>query len=81
MTSDFFTEPIGDFEFLSDEVVIPKCEKRVCHNVIIVNDAQLELEEMFSITLERSPALEANVGITKERSLAEITIIDTDSNV
>ena len=70
-----------DFELLSREVFIPKCEKRVCQNVTILDDTQLELEELFDITLERSPILQGNIKIIRERSLAGITIIDTDSNV
>ena len=70
-----------DYEIPSDVVFIPKCEKRVCQNVTILDDTQLELVEMFEITLERSPALQGNIRIMRERSLARITIIDTDSNV
>ena len=48
-------------------------------NVNIVDDVMVENEEMFNITLERSPALQGNVKVVKERSAEIITIIDTDS--
>ena len=70
-----------DYEILADEVVILQCDNRACHDVTIVDDTQLELEELFSITLERSAALQGNIRIIQERSLTEITIIDTDGNV
>ena len=70
-----------DYGIVSDDVSIPKCENRACYNITIVDDAQLELEELFSITLERSAGLQGNIRTVRERSLAEITIIDTDGNV
>ena len=65
-----------DFEISSDEVVISECQKRVCTNVTIIDDTEVEHEETFSVTLERTAALEGNVKIVKERSVAMITIID-----
>ena len=79
--SSYTTVTDRDFEVLSHEVFILKCEKRVCQNVTILDDTQLELDELFDITLERSAGLEGNIKIFRERSLADITIIDTDSNV
>ena len=72
---------LRDYGLLSIVVYIPKCEKRVCENVTIVDDAQLELEEQFNITLERAALLEGNIKIVRERNVAVITIIDTDGNV
>ena len=71
--------PIDDFVTISAEVLIQKCARTVCHNLEIVDDAQLENEEMFGVTVERTPALEENIRITQDRSFAEITVIDTDS--
>ena len=71
--------PIDDFVTISAEVLIQKCARTVCHSLEIVDDAQVENEEMFEVTVERTPALEENIRITPDRSFAEITIIDTDS--
>ena len=48
-------------------------------NVTIIDDARVEYEEMFNVTLERTSGLEGNVRIIRERSVAMITIIDNDS--
>ena len=68
-----------DFVRLSEEVVIPRCGKRVCHNVTIIDDTKFEPDEVFRITLERSAGLEGNVRIQQDRSYAEIYIHNTDS--
>ena len=68
-----------DFEILSDEVFIPECQRSMCMNVTIIDDTKVEGEEMFNVTLERSPALQGNVKVVRERSVATITIIDKDS--
>ena len=47
-------------------------------NVTIIDDVMIENEEMFNVTLERSPALQGNVKVVKERSAEMITIIDRD---
>ena len=66
---------------LAAELFIPKCEKRACTIIILVDDTQLELNEMFKVTLERTAALEGNVNPEPGRTTAEVTIIDTDGNV
>ena len=81
LISSYTTESGRDYEFLSTEVTIPKCETRACHTVAIVDDTQLEMEEKFNISLERSALLEENIRIIRETSVAVITIIDTDGNV
>ena len=48
-------------------------------DVMIIDDVMVENEEMFNVTLERSPALQGNVKVVKERSVEIITIIDRDS--
>ena len=73
------TEVNKDFELLSEEVFIPECGKRVCVNVTIIDDAKVEYEEMFHVTLERTAALEGNIKVFPERTVATITIIDKDS--
>ena len=67
-----------DFALLSEEVYIPECGKRVCVNVTIFDDAKVEYEEMFNVTLERIAALEGNIKVRTERTVAMITIIDKD---
>ena len=68
-----------DFQLLSEEVDIRACEKRACVNVTIIDDAKVEYEEMFNVTLERTAALEGNIKVIEERTVATITIIDKDS--
>ena len=60
-------------------MTIPECAKRACANVVLVDDTQLEEDELFRVTLERTAALEGNVNPESSRSLADVTIIDTDS--
>ena len=71
--------PDDDFKTLSAEVMIQKCAKRACANVMLVDDVQLEEDEVFRVTLERTAALEGNVNPEPGRSLAVVTIVDRDS--
>ena len=71
--------PDDDFKALSTEVMIRKCAKRACTNVMLVDDVQLEEDEVFMVTLERTATLEGNVNPEPGRSLAVVTIIDGDS--
>ena len=48
-------------------------------NVTIIVDAKVEYEVMFNVTLERTAALEENIKVFPERTVATITIIDKDS--
>ena len=65
-----------DFKALSAEIMIQKCAKRACANVMLVDDMQLEEDEVFRVTLERTAALEGNVSPEPGRSLAVVTILD-----
>ena len=71
--------PDDDYKTLSAEVTIRKCAKRACVNVMLVDDIQLEEDEVFMVTLERTAALEDNVSPEPGRSLAVVTILDGDS--
>ena len=77
--SSFTTVANADFVAFDDEVNIPKCGKRTCINVTIIDDTEFEPDEVFRITLERSGGLEANVRIQQDRNNAEIYIHNTDS--
>ena len=68
-----------DYITLSAEVMIPKCAKRACANFMLVDDIQLEEDEVFRVTLERTAALESNVSPEPGRTLAVVTIVDGDS--
>ena len=46
---------------------------------MLVDDMQLEEDEVFRVTLERTAALENNVSPEPGRSLAVVTIVDGDS--
>ena len=72
--------PDEDYVVTDAELFIPKCEKRACTIIPLVDDTQLELNEMFTVTLERTAALEGNVNPEPGRTIAEVTIIDTDGN-
>ena len=74
----FTTESNVDFVRLSEEVNILRCGAKVCHNVTIIDDTQIEPDEVFRITLERTADLEGNVRINRDRSNAEIHIHNTD---
>ena len=76
-----FASTVSDDDYitLSAEVVIPNCTKRVCANVMLVDDMQLEEDEVFRVTLERTAALERNVSPEPGRHLAVVTIVDGDS--
>ena len=71
--------PDDDYKTLSAEVTIPTYAKRACVNVMLVDDIQLEEDEVFRVTLERTATLEGNVNPEPGRSLAVVTIVDGDS--
>ena len=48
---------------------------------MLVDDMQLELDEVFRVTLERTAALEGNVNPEPGRTLAVVTIHDGDSTL
>ena len=52
--------------------MILECEKRACAHVTLVDDIQLEEDEVFRVTLERTAALEGNVNPEQSRSLAVV---------
>ena len=59
--------------------MILKCEERACANIMLLDDIQLEPDELFRVTLERTAALEGNVNPEPGRTLAVVTIMDGDS--
>ena len=52
------------------------CETRRCVNVTIVDDFDVEPEENFFYTLERTPGLHPNIDLDPD--LGEIMIVDND---
>ena len=76
--SSFTTVANVDFVAFDDEVNIPSCGKRACINVTIIDDTQIEPDEVFRISLERTPILEGNIILQQDRTIAEICIHNMD---
>lgn len=67
---------MADYRPLSEFIVIPTCRQRACVNVTIIDDNVIEEAEIFSITLERTPALPFT-GIRLNRTQGQVTILDS----
>ena len=76
--SCFTTVANADFVTFDDEVNIPRCGKRACIDVTIIDDTLFEPDEVFRISLERTLILEGNIILQQDRTTAEIHIHNTD---
>ena len=65
-----------DYEAPSTVLMFTACEIRSCVNVTIVDDVVDELEEIFDVTLERTPGLDSRIRINPADG--QILIIDND---
>ena len=65
-----------DYGALSTTLMFDTCESRQCYNISIVDDVTLEMTELFSVTLERTPDL--NSRITLNPVDGAIDILDND---
>ena len=54
-------------------------QKRLCINISIVNDLKLEPQELFEITLERTPDTDDRISI--QQDVGEVHIEDDDGEV
>ena len=61
---------------MNTTVMIAACQRKSCVNVPIVNDAALEIIELFSVSLTRTPGLDSSIELTPVDG--RIEIIDND---
>ena len=56
---------------------MPKCARRICQSITIVNDVTVEDTESFFIDLNRTASLDSRISLVRVTS--RITITDDDS--
>ena len=65
-----------DYETFSTTLMFAACETQHCVNVATIDDRIVELNEMFVITLERTPDLDSRIMLNPVAGHVEI--IDDD---
>ena len=72
----FFTVAPDDYVSLNVTLMFDACEIRRCVNVTIMNDFQIEPDENFFYTLEKTPDLDTRIDLSPVDG--EIEIFDDD---
>ena len=76
MFACIFTEEPMDYIGLSRILSFPACDTRQCVNITIVDDLVDEPDEIFDVTLERTPGLDSRITLNPVD--ARVLIRDND---
>ena len=68
------TESPTDYNIVSTQLMFNTCDSRQCSMITIVNDTIRETEEIFNVSIERTPGLDGRIILDPVE--AEIETID-----
>ena len=71
----------ADFASLDTILKFPVCGRRQCISIAIADDATVEFEESFRVSLERTSALPEAIAIDQRRAVAIVDIVDNDAAI
>ena len=67
-----------DYGALSTILMFAECQNRSCENISIEDDAVVENDELFNVTLERAEDLDSRIMLNRSRVDGKIEIKDND---
>ena len=57
---------------------IPRCQRKLCADIIVEHDFVVEEMEVFQVTLEMSPGLDPRIHLRNFVHRADVQLIDND---
>ena len=81
LTVDGTAESPADYTGLDTILKFPVCARRQCISIAIADDATVEFEESFRVSLERTSALPEAIAIDQRRAVAIVDIVDNDAAI
>lgn len=68
-----------DYHSISTMLMFSECETQQCTVISVVDDFVLENNEVFNVTLERTPGLDGRIGMDMTEAVIEIS--DNDNGM
>ena len=67
-----------DYAAKSLMAAIPRCQRKLCADIIVEHDGVVEEMEVFQVTLELSPGFHPRVHLRNFVHRADVQLIDND---